>query len=392
MSRLIYVIGSSVMSAVLTGMMAMGTTNGCAKGDGSAEESGDPPSPRDAEFVGEVRVFRPDSHFEGWFKPFPDTTRLLMFSQRPGQRRERFLWDYRYDRKLWRIPANETHPGDTSWPTPNGQRLLFATEGGKSLALWDVASNQELRRFTGHHDEIVGLDFLPDGERFITISNDGNAVVWHLDDPERDLGAFEVHTYRLVGLALSLDGTLAATADEGGNVFIWDVRTCREVCRLPRLVLKEWEDPGRVLRDHTTGEMVDLAGPRYGLVRRLRFSADGRRLALAPTNDPTVHVFDVETGKEVAQYRDDPKSSITALAISPDGQRVLYGLFVGPIRLWDLREDKIVANFQGHTLQENRASDVGRPGGTNALTFTADGKHALSGGEDGTVRLWKLPE
>lgn len=255
-----------------------------------------------------------------------------------------------------------------------------------------MQTDRELRRFTGHHGKIVGLEWVPGGKRFITISEDANAVVWDLDEPDRDLGAFEVHEYVLVTLAVSPDGSRAATADQGGNVFVWDVKTCREIRRLPQLVLEK-RHPGTKFQQVGTGKITDTAGPRYYHISKLQFFPDGRNLAIIFRNAPAIFVYDSDTGEEAARYHEEVEGhSMTALAVSPNGDRILFSPWNGPIRLWHLPADRIIANFVGHVQVENGSGNAGKPGGVKALAFTADGKHALSGGEDGTVRLWNLPE
>jgi WD40 repeat protein len=49
------------------------------------------------------------------------------------------------------------------------------------------------------------------------------------------------------------------------------------------------------------------------------------------------------------------------------------------IRLWDVASGKELHKFQGHTES------------VTCVTFSADGRRALSGSLDRTVRLWGLP-
>jgi len=68
-----------------------------------------------------------------------------------------------------------------------------------------------------------------------------------------------------------------------------------------------------------------------------------------------------------------------SLAFSRDGRRVLSGSDDHTVRLWEVKTGKELARFTGHA---------------NAVTTVAlsqDGRFALSGGIDNTVRLWRLP-
>jgi len=44
-----------------------------------------------------------------------------------------------------------------------------------------VQTGQEVRRFTGHKDEVHEVAFSPDGKYILTASSDGTARLWLLD-------------------------------------------------------------------------------------------------------------------------------------------------------------------------------------------------------------------
>ena len=71
-------------------------------------------------------------------------------------------------------------------------------------------------------------------------------------------------------------------------------------------------------------------------------------------------------------YKND---RVTSLAIAPDGTVMLLGDSDGLVQLWSMEERRMVRSFEGHR------------GTINCLTFSADGKLAVSGGKDGTVRV-----
>lgn len=94
--------------------------------------------------------------------------------------------------------------------------------------------------------------------------------------------------------------------------------------------------------------------------------------------DRILQIFELTSGRLAAQAVSE--AMITSLDVSADGQRALTGDILGHVRLWDLGQRKVVAKFEGH-LQT-----------VTAVVFTPDESHALSGGQDRTVRLWELPK
>ncbi len=66
------------------------------------------------------------------------------------------------------------------------------------------------------------------------------------------------------------------------------------------------------------------------------------------------------------------------MAVLADGRRAVSGSWDGTLRLWDLETGKSLRTLEGHTDW------------VSAVAVLADGRRALSGSEDGTLRLWDL--
>jgi Tol biopolymer transport system component len=116
-------------------------------------------------------------------------------------------------------------------------------------------------------------------------------------------------------------------------------------------------------------------------VKALAFSPDGKYVA-AGKNDDQVWVFEAATGKRVSfTPRLDDIGSVSCVAFTPDGKRMLFGGYKGKINICKFDEKGQFAlerSFNGHSEE------------VHVLEIGADGKFALSGGRDKRVRYWNL--
>ena len=71
---------------------------------------------------------------------------------------------------------------------------------------------------------------------------------------------------------------------------------------------------------------------------------------------------------------------LCSVALSPDGRRALSGGFDRTMRLWDVEVGKQLGSFPGHSELVYH------------VAFSPDGRRALSSSFDKTIRLWRLPK
>jgi len=119
--------------------------------------------------------------------------------------------------------------------------------------------------------------------------------------------------------------------------------------------------------------------PRLGhtdFVNAVAFSSDGRYI-LSGSNDTTMRLWEVATGKEYRIFKGFP-SFVLAVAISPDGRYVAAAGRDTTMRLWEVTSGKLLQTYRGHS------------GSVHAIAFSPDGRYLASTSWDKTVRLWEV--
>jgi WD40 repeat protein len=69
---------------------------------------------------------------------------------------------------------------------------------------------------------------------------------------------------------------------------------------------------------------------------------------------------------------------VTAVAITPDGQRLISGSQDGAIKIWNLETEDLICTISAHNDS------------VNTIAITPDGSHIISGSQDGTIKIWNL--
>ena len=109
-------------------------------------------------------------------------------------------------------------------------------------------------------------------------------------------------------------------------------------------------------------------------VYAVAISPDGRRI-VSGMEDWTIQVRDAETGEALDAPLQEHTDRVLSVTISPDGTRIVSGSYDKRIRMWDAETGKpLGAPLQGHT---DYVSSV-----------AIYGTRIVSGSDDNTIRMW----
>ena len=123
-----------------------------------------------------------------------------------------------------------------------------------------------------------------------------------------------------------------------------------------------------------TGEALHTFVPPGTVTRGVRFLPDGR---LAVANGRTVYVLPADGGEPLFTLAGHPKQ-VNAVALTPDGRRLLSASHDGAIRTWD-----------AGTGEPGPAFDWGI-GPVTAVAFAPDGLTCAAAGLNGKVVVWDV--
>jgi WD40 repeat protein/tetratricopeptide (TPR) repeat protein len=312
----------------------------------------------------------------------------------------------------------------------------------------------EICRFSGHTDRVTCVSFSSDGRFAISCGEDKTVRSWnvrtgaetwvntscesapiaiHIDnkfqrvsvcdrthiltmmsDNGRLISSVVIDDGEAKSAAFSRKGDLLLTIPKQGerDVLIYD----RISETVKHRFTRQWSNIGIFAADeHTilfgeyyldrvdlwTGEQKKRYIGQLGYFGAMDVSPDGSELVTASgdlwqdndhhVGNRAVRVWDFETGREIANLQDH-EDWLWSVVFSPNGHRILsggggrpddwYGHMPGAdnsLRLWDVGGKRLIQKFDGH-----RAAVL-------SLAFSPDGKYALSGSADSTVRLWRMP-
>jgi WD40 repeat protein len=245
----------------------------------------------------------------------------------------------------------------------DGTRLASGGEDN-TVRLWDSSTGALLATCRGHKSNVLGIAFRPDGARLVTTSFDGTVRQWDAATGREVEAPYDRHSGEVFTAVYSPDGQWVASAGADRTIRVWQATDRQDVA---------------ILHGHT------------GVVARVAFAADGRRLASLSrecwfqAGDDTVRVWEVDPRATLPVLRGHT-NHVYPVAFSPDGRWIASGGWDDPVpgggarpslRLWDAATGEPCAVLP-------------HPGIVKTLAFSPDGSWLVAGGDGFPLRIWDV--
>ncbi len=282
----------------------------------------------------------------------------------------------------------------------DGQWLLTAGVDGRSQ-VWAAAAfdGRPVAEFSGHRGEILSARFDPvDPTQVTTASVDGTARIWKFNSARllRPAGGGWI-----TDAEFSSDGTHIVTAADTGDVQIWDAATGRArrtwntyspgilvsaqfVANDDRIVTATRYSYAPELWDWTKREqLVELTAEDQWISSGATVNQDGTRVAVGDYHNRVVE-WDLHSGRIVGKSADSHDGwFITSVAYVPNSNLVAAASDDGTVRIWDSKH-----------LDGPAVRTLGRAGSTAvlALAVSPDGTRIVSVDGGHVIRIWRVAD
>jgi WD40 repeat protein len=282
--------------------------------------------------------------------------------------------------------------------SPDGKVLLSGSRDGAVIS-WNVADGSERAKHQVLKIDVNAIAISPDG-KWVAAGGGDQANLIQIYDVEKKQFALPLagHDKAATSLAFSPNSIYLASASLDHSIKVWDVRTGSAV----RVIRKghvvdgasrpvnavAFSPDGKLLASGGNDGFMRFWDPTTGqekakvetvvAVDSITFNPDGTRVAAAGGPGRKVHVWDLESGREVLTL-EGHTSGVTSVRFSPDGNRIASAGKDKTVRLWDAKTGQKVSVLEGHEQA------------IYCLAFSPDSKTLASGSVDRTIRLWDMP-
>lgn len=241
--------------------------------------------------------------------------------------------------------------------SPDGNFLLSGEYNGE-IKLWEMQTGRLVRRFMRHANGVRSIVFIESGAKFLSVSEDMMVKLW------------ETATGKL----------LRTTELRSPAAYFWDIKLSPDGKRvITSQTIKATDQAGVIkLWNAETGQVIRTfrATPM-----NLAFSADGSQILSGGSGidykpNGQLTLWDAASGKLIRSFEGHKKfSSVSKVAISPDGKHIVSVTSLDAVRMWDVGSGRAV------TLATNVDN-------VYTLAYLPDSKTLMTGDQDGTVNLW----
>jgi WD40 repeat protein/serine/threonine protein kinase len=267
-------------------------------------------------------------------------------------------------------------------------RSLISSSLDRTIVLWEQQTGECVQVYTGHKDGVRTAIFSHDERCIVSGGADGTVRLWDVDTT-RCLRTFTGHTKAVTALIMTPEGQ-ALSGSQDASLRLWELE----------LDAQAYEATVQVCRQQSHGELQSST-------QRFRQQITWAKTALK-SGKPIVAYKYITHARSVPGYERAPEllefnaalgnllprkglrgrwllrtfkgheEGITTVFLTPDGRFAVSGSKDGTLRKWDLLTAQCTLIFKGHT--KSIAGGI----------ITPDGRFVVSSSQDMTLRLWDL--
>ena len=278
-------------------------------------------------------------------------------------------------------------PGGHVAFSPNGKTI--ASTAGRTIILWDIVTKQEFVRMESEYN-IDTLSVSHDGALIAGAGRDGLVKVWEVNTGQL-INTFR-HNDRVASIAFSPTENLLASGSGDRTVKLWNAITGTEILTIRRtesistvafspdgktLAWIEASPPDTIhLWDVTTQSIIALyEAPTVFNMDSIAFAPDGKTFVTVDAQYDIVKVWDINTGNTI----DLGHIGLTSISFSDDSAMLASGGRRG-VKLWEVNTGRNIANIPVKPSSHVRL-----------VSFSPDGRTlAYRVGQEKFTRLWDV--
>ena len=258
----------------------------------------------------------------------------------------------------------------------------------------NTSTKQKIGSLVGHEDDITALAFHSDCRFAITAGDDRTLRLWELPSC-RCVRSFTIPKQTIDSVYLDPSGLFALSVTMDGTLRLWStaILCCPRAFRAPfqLSLVTSAEEAGRQQSEmerqcaeiRQAVQKREYAAALEGIEKAKKLNGwESARYALE-----TEGVGDKIRRRTVRDSFDSAlcthrlsghQDAVTSLDISLDANLIASAGKDGDIRVWNIAEQKCVADLHGHQDE------------VRSVVMTTDAKFVVSGSRDGTIRIWNI--